>query len=57
MSRIKQPLPSYEKIEITDAGAEGKCIARVNDKVIFIPFAAPGDIVDIQVNKKKEIIS
>ncbi len=54
MSRIKQPLPSYEKIEITDAGAEGKCIARVNDKVIFIPFAAPGDIVDIQVTKKRK---
>jgi 23S rRNA (uracil1939-C5)-methyltransferase len=54
MSRRKIPLPLYENIEITDAAAEGKCIARIEDKVIFVPFAAPGDIVDIQVVKKRK---
>ncbi len=53
MSRRNRPLPNYEKVEITDAAAEGKCIARIDEKVIFVPFAAPGDVVDIQVVKKK----
>lgn len=54
MSRRKKPLPLYENVEITTAAAEGKCIARIDDKVIFIPFSAPGDIVDIQVYKKRK---
>ena len=28
-------------------------MARVDDMVVFVPFAAPGDIVDLQVGKKK----
>ncbi len=54
MSRRKRPLPHYENITITDAASEGKCIARIEDKVIFVPFAAPGDVVDIQVVKKRK---
>ena len=53
MARRKRPLPLFEKAEITDTAAEGKCITRIDDKVVFVPFAAPGDIVDIQVVKKK----
>ncbi len=53
MSRRKRPLPSYDKVQITAAAAKGKCVARIEDKVIFVPFAAPGDVVDIQVVKKK----
>lgn len=54
MSRRKRPLPLYENVEITAAAAEGKCIARIEDKIIFVPFTAPGDIVDIQVIKKRK---
>jgi 23S rRNA (uracil1939-C5)-methyltransferase len=54
MSRRKRPLPAIEKVEIIDAAAEGKCITRYEEKVVFVPFAAPGDIVDIQVVKKKK---
>lgn len=54
MSRKKQPLPLFENAEITTAAAEGKCIARVDEKVVFVPFSAPGDIVDIQVYKKRK---
>lgn len=39
---------------ITDVAAEGKALARVNDLVVFVPYAAPGDIVDIQLSKKKQ---
>ncbi len=40
-------------MEITDVGAEGKAIARVNNMVCFVAMVVPGDIVDIQVTKKK----
>jgi 23S rRNA (uracil1939-C5)-methyltransferase len=43
-----------ENIEILDAGAEGKAIARHNNKVIFVPYASPGDIVDIRVRRRKK---
>jgi 23S rRNA (uracil1939-C5)-methyltransferase len=43
-----------EKVEIIDAGAEGKAVARVDNRVIFIPYGVPGDIVDIQVTGKKK---
>lgn len=54
MTRNKAPLPFIEDVEITDTGAEGKAIARVNGRVLFVPFAAPGDIVDVQVVKKRK---
>jgi len=53
MARKKRPLPFLENVEIIDAGAEGKAVARVDEKVLFVPFAAPGDVVDVQVYKKK----
>ena len=42
-----------EGVQIADVAAEGKSIARVNDMVLFVPFGAPGDIVDVKVDKKK----
>lgn len=53
MSRKKKPLPVLENVTITDVAAEGKSLARVNDMVVFVPFAVPGDVVDLQVKKKK----
>ena len=53
MTRKKKQLPLLEDITITDVAAEGKSLARVNDMVIFVPFTVPGDIVDIQIRKKK----
>ncbi len=45
-------LPVFEKVEITAAAAEGKALARVNNMVVFIPNAVPGDIADIKITKK-----
>lgn len=42
-----------ENIEIVDAGAEGMAVGRTEDKVIFVPFVVPGDVVDVQVVKKR----
>lgn len=53
MSRKKRPLPVLENVLITDVAAEGKSLAKVDDMVVFVPFAVPGDIVDLQVKKKK----
>lgn len=53
MARKKKTLPILENIQITDCAAEGKSLARVNDMVVFVPFCVPGDIVDLQVRKKR----
>ncbi len=53
MSRKKKPLPLLEKIMITDVAAEGKALAKVNDLVVFVPYVVPGDVVDLQVKRKK----
>ncbi|WP_367328426.1 TRAM domain-containing protein, partial [Lentimicrobium sp.] len=42
-----------ENVEIIDAGAEGKAVARVNDMVVFVPFVVPGDVVDIRIVSRK----
>lgn len=46
--------PLLNQVEITGVAAEGKAMARVRDKVLFVPFAAPGDIVDVQVKKSRK---
>ena len=53
MRRKKKNLPILENIEITDIAAEGKALAKVDDMVVFVPWTAPGDIVDIQLTRKK----
>ena len=50
----KKPNPLLENIEITDIAAEGNAIARVDNLVLFVPYGIPGDIVDIQVTKKRK---
>ncbi len=50
----KKELPLLEKVTITDIGAEGNAIARVDSLVVFVPMLIPGDIVDIKVVKKRK---
>ena len=52
MRKFKQA-PLLEKVLIEDYAAEGKALARVNGKVIFVEGAVPGDVVDIQLQKNK----
>jgi 23S rRNA (uracil1939-C5)-methyltransferase len=51
--RKKKSLPLLRNMEITGIAAEGKAIAKYEDKVIFVPFVAPGDTVDIQITKNR----
>lgn len=53
MARKKKNLPLLEQIKITAVAAEGKSLARVDDLVVFAPFVVPGDVVDLQVRRKK----
>ena len=43
-----------ENVTIESVAAEGKALARVDGMVVFVDFAVPGDVVDIQVYKKKK---
>lgn len=53
LARKKKELPLLEQVEITGVAAEGKALARVDDMVVFVPFVAPGDVVDLQLYRKK----
>ncbi len=54
MSRKRKPLPLVEGLEILDVAAEGNALGRHDNMVVFVPFAAPGDVVDVQLEKKKK---
>ena len=53
MTRKHKALPLLEHITIESVAAEGKCIFHYDDKVVFVPFCVPGDVVDVQITKKK----
>lgn len=60
MARKRKELPEIYGVEVTGVAAEGKALARMKLRdadespiVIFIPYAAPGDIVDLKIDKKK----
>src|SRR5690606_4531395 len=50
----KKKKPFYEKIQIEDIGAEGKALARIENMVVFTKLVIPGDVVDLQVVKKRK---
>lgn len=45
---------TIENLEIIDAGAEGKAVGKIDGLTVFVPFAVPGDIVDVEIFKKKK---
>lgn len=54
MSRKRKELPLVEGLEITAVAAEGNALARIEgEKVVFIPFGAPGDIADVKIDRSK----
>ena len=52
--RKRKVNPLLENVRIVELAAEGKAIGRVEGKVVFVPFAVPGDLVDIQVSKQRK---
>ena len=47
-------MPLLEKVRITDIGAEGNALARVDNLVVFVPMVIPGDVVDLRVIRKRK---
>lgn len=54
MGRNRKKKPLLENVEIIKLAAEGKAIAKVDDKVVFVTNVIPGDVVDVQVTKKRK---
>jgi len=50
---MSKTLPIIEKATVSGIASEGKAIVRHNDLVIFVPWVVPGDIIDIQLTRKK----
>src|SRR5215216_535094 len=53
MSKKKKNI-ILEKLLVEDYAAEGKSLARVDGKVIFIDNVVPGDLVDVRLSKNKK---
>jgi 23S rRNA (uracil1939-C5)-methyltransferase len=53
MRKAKQEI-ILNDVQVSDAGAEGKAIVRVDGMVVFVPFVVPGDIIDLKIIKKKK---
>jgi 23S rRNA (uracil1939-C5)-methyltransferase len=53
VGRSRKNKPLLHKVEVTDIAAEGKALCRLENRVVFVSNAVPGDIVDIQVTKKR----
>jgi 23S rRNA (uracil1939-C5)-methyltransferase len=53
MGRSKQK-PLLERLMVTDLAAEGKAIARHEGMVVFVTKCIPGDVVDVQIIRKRK---
>lgn len=57
MARKKKPLPLLQAFRITDVAAEGNALGKMDTPsgqlVVFVPYGAPGDVVDVQLTKKR----
>lgn len=53
MARKRKELPLLSEIQIVDVAAEGNSLAKVDDFVVFVPYGAPGDIVDVKIDRKR----
>jgi 23S rRNA (uracil1939-C5)-methyltransferase len=51
---MKRHFPPLESLEITGISSDGKALGRHDNKVVFIPFVVPGDVVDVQILKRKK---
>ncbi|WP_432410425.1 23S rRNA (uracil(1939)-C(5))-methyltransferase RlmD [Rasiella sp. SM2506] len=55
MGRRKTNRVILENLEVFDAGAKGKAVAKTEDgRVVFINNAVPGDVVTVQTTKKRK---
>jgi len=53
MARKRKRIPNLEKVLLTDIGNKGKAVGRHDERVVFVSGGVPGDVVDVQVTKKR----
>lgn len=53
MARKRKERPVLHGVRIESLAAEGKALAHIDGQVLFVPYAMPGDVCDIEVVKKK----
>ncbi len=51
---MKNKHPIIEGLKIESLAAEGKGLGKWQDKVVFVPMAVPGDVVDVQIRVKRK---
>lgn len=54
MGRRKRIKPLYENVHIVDIASDGRAVGKTDETVIFTKGAVPGDVVDLQVFKKRK---
>ena len=54
MRKIRSQRVVYPDVEITDIAEEGKGVGKVDNLVLFIPHVVPGDVVDVELLRKKK---
>jgi len=50
----KKRLPLIREVTITDIAAQGKALTRIDNFVTFVLNALPGDVVDVQVVRRRK---
>ena len=53
MHQKDKPKQIIQNIDVIDAGSDGQAVGKWNDYVVFIKNAVPGDVVDVQITRKK----
>ena len=51
MGKRRKDYPLIEGLHITTLAAEGKAMGKVDNQVVFVAMAVPGDVVDVQIRK------
>ena len=55
MSRKRKPNPILEGITIEAVAAEGKSMFHHDERVVFVPFCVPGDVVEVEIVRKTSL--
>ena len=50
----KKKFPVIQQVTITDVAAQGKALARIDNFVTFVSNALPGDVVDVQLTRRRK---
>ncbi|MEO6904370.1 MAG: 23S rRNA (uracil(1939)-C(5))-methyltransferase RlmD [Bacteroidia bacterium] len=53
MIKTKKSLPIIENVVVIDATSDGQAVGKTDQGIVFIKYAVPGDIVDVEITRKK----